>query len=238
MKIHVIENYSMCTQHLIEGLNEATGCRIYHSSNLEEGLQRLEELRPDVILLSLDQRHHHNASCGVRKIQGSADAVLARWPVIILLGSSYPNVAEAASCRDLGAIFMLRHPEQPIYYEARVALWLRNAKKFIWTIRFERHSGTWSMHICSGMCSRQIIVPTQPMRLALLLASGREAYTVEEIADELRICRQSVKKYISDLNRAAVLAVRDLNESMERIFWMDRRPGGTLCGLKANIIRV
>jgi DNA-binding NarL/FixJ family response regulator len=235
VNILVVENYSLRTQLLIEGLNEATGCRVFHSSTLAEGLHRLVETRPDLILLNLDESHLRTISA-VRYIRVTANDQQVRCPTMIVLGDSWLTVAEVACCRDLEATFMLREPAQPIYYEARIALWRRSLKKYPRTIRFERHSCSWSMHFCLGMSSRQILASTQLMRLALLLASGRDAYTVEEIADELRICRQSVKKYMHDLDCAVNLALGDLVESRERIFWMKRVPGGSLCGIKANVV--
>lgn len=235
MNILVVENYSFCTQHLMEGLNEATACRVYHSSSLVEALRRFEEIRPDLIVLNLEQSHL-NALSAVRKIRMAANEIPVRCPAVIVVGNSFLNVAEAASCRDLEATFLLREAQELIYFETRIALWSRKIKKYERTIRFERHSGTWSMYLQLGMSWRQILVPTQPMRLALLLAGGREAYTVEEIADELGICRQSVKKYIFVLNRAVNPAQSELIETGERIFWMVRSAGGTICGLRSNVV--
>ncbi|MDP9050764.1 MAG: HTH domain-containing protein [Acidobacteriota bacterium] len=71
-------------------------------------------------------------------------------------------------------------------------------------------------------------------KLLLLLLRG--TYTVDMLADTLGISRQSVKKYMRELNRAIKLMLDEmhLSDPVMSPVWMKRGPGGTLCGLRAN----
>jgi len=58
------------------------------------------------------------------------------------------------------------------------------------------------------------------------------------LADELGICRQSVKKYMLALRRAydLVRSETGIKEPGSSVVWMKRSAGGTLCGLRATIV--
>jgi nucleoside-diphosphate-sugar epimerase len=115
---------------------------------------------------------------------------------------------------------------------------MREPQKMNSTIRFERHQGHYALYHYEDMASAHICVGFQPAKQAVVLAGGRIAYTVEEIADILGVTRPTVKKYMWELREGDLLAQQELQilEPDRNIFWTERRPGGAVLGIKANII--
>jgi hypothetical protein len=121
---------------------------------------------------------------------------------------------------------------------ARVALWMRQTKKYRSTLRIDFDQGHYSLHFCTSTAARQLRVSSRPTEMAATMARGLDFYSVEQLADQLEVCRQTIKKYIFELREASLDIQRELMvpELDEDIFWMERRRGGTICGMRANII--
>jgi hypothetical protein len=141
-------------------------------------------------------------------------------------------------CLDMQVRCMLRQFAPPIYEEVRAGFWFRETRTRGSTIRIEHEQGHYYLYICVGMFSEQIEVGGQPSRLAAMLAGGRASYLLETLADELEVCRQTIKKYIWELRHSCLRAQRKLlvTELDENVFWMARHPGGTRCGITAKVI--
>ncbi len=238
MKTLVIEAYSAETQVFIEELNGAIGCNVYHAQSVEAGLQVLRDQHPDAVIVNLDLLNVEGWRV-VERIRCEARDVRIRCPYVILLSAKPRPLSDAAKCRELQAVCMFRDFWPAIWEELRVIFWMHQFRKFRSTIRVDFNGASYSLHLCAGRSSTQMLVAARPAELAVLLAGGREYYTVEEIADALGVCRRTVKKYMRELREASLQAQRDLliPEPDTRIFWMERRPGGTICGVKANIER-
>jgi DNA-binding NarL/FixJ family response regulator len=238
VKTLVIEAYSAETQVFMEELNAATGCNVYHAQSVDAGLRVVRDQRPDAVLVNLDQLNVEGWQV-VERIRCEAREARERCPYVILLSARPRPVSDAAKCRELQAVCMFREFWPAIWEELRIVFWVRQFRKHKSTIRIEFNGASYSLHFSAGRSSTQMRVAARPAELAVLLARGRESYTVEEIADALGVCRQTVKKYMRELREASLQAQRDLlvSEPDTRIFWMERRAGGTICGVKANIIR-
>ena len=159
-------------------------------------------------------------------------------PYMIFLSTRRLQIQEASKCWKLHVTCMLRDSWPAIFEEVRKALWLRQTRKMKSTIRFSRYQGHYVLHQCVDMTQAHISVAFQPAKVAVILTGGLVAYTVQRIADELGVCCQTVKKYMWELRERSLLAQQELHvlEPDKDIFWMERRAGGTVCGIKANLI--
>jgi hypothetical protein len=127
-----------------------------------------------------------------------------------------------------------REVPQAVYEEARLAFWKRATRRHETTILIDCRNGHHFLFV--GSPAAPVRLGMQLTRLAVLLLSGSESYTVEFLADELGICRQSVKKYFFDLRRAFVQAQMQCAGPVLELFWMEKRPGGSVCGVRANVV--
>ncbi len=239
MRALMVEQYSPATQVFIEGLNAATGCVVDHAQSIDEGLGVIRAKRPDLVLVNLDQLRADAWSVAERIRHETTDAI-SKCPHIVVLSKMPRPIRDAAKCRDLQAVCMLREFWPPIYEEARVALWLRYTKKFRSTLRIEFAQGHHSLHFCTNITSQQLRLSSRLAQMAVIMAGRLEFYAVEQLADELGVCRQTIKKYMLELREASLQTQRELmiSEPDKTIFWMERRPGGTICGIRANIVSV
>jgi hypothetical protein len=123
-----------------------------------------------------------------------------------------------------------------VYDEAQLAFRRFATKKHDLTIRVEFRSGHHFLYI--GSSPVPVGLSAQLTKLAVLLLSGRNCYPVEFLADELEVCKQSIKKYFCELRRAFVSAQKefDIGSQIPEDFWMEKTAGGTVCGVKANVI--
>jgi DNA-binding NarL/FixJ family response regulator len=237
MKVLVIEQWTPRTQIFIEQLNRAAGCGVYHAQSLDEGLCTMKERHADVIVVNLDEQEQEGWHVAEQIRSESLDAHML-CPYMIFQYARRILDEDARKCWDLDVACMLREWWPAVFEEVRKALWKRRKRRMNSTIRFQRHQGHYTLHHCKDMTSAHICVPFQPVRLAVILAGGLGAYTVQSIADDLGLCCQSVKKYIWELREGDLQAQRELNiiEPDRDVFWMERKAGGTLAGIRANII--
>lgn len=238
MRALMVERYSPATQAFMEGLNAATGSSVDHAESVDEAVRTMLAMNPELLIINLDQLHGEAWSVADRLRREACDAMI-RCPHMILLSSAPQPVGDAARCRDLQAMCMLQAFWPPIFEEARIALWMRRRKKYRSTLRILLSGGHHTVHFCTGTFSRQLRVPSRPAKMAAIMAGRLDYYSVEQLADQLEVCRQTVKKYIYELRRASLEIQREVKipDPDEGIFWMERRPGGTICGVKANGLR-
>lgn len=78
----------------------------------------------------------------------------------------------------------------------------------------------------------------QVAKMIAMAAGGREWYSVRTLADKLGLCRPTIKKYFWESQEASLQVQQDLSiaDPERDIFWLQRLPGGTIGGIKANIL--
>lgn len=227
MNALLIEPYTPDTSAFIDGLHELTYCRVRHDETIEAGIQTMEQTYCDIVLVTITSRSLAAPKL-VEQIRTHAYDRHIRPPDVILLFNNSLPIPDALRCRELGAMSLRRDVPQAVYEEARLAFWRRAIRKHELTVRVDYRNGHHFLFVGSSPVSVEL--SAQLTRLAVLLFSGNKSYTVEYIADELEICRQSVKKYVCELRRIFMEACGHC------VFWMEKRPGGTVCGVKANIV--
>jgi len=236
MNVLIIEPYVPDTCALIEGLRGMTHSRVSQAETLAEGFTAMEETYFDIVLVTI----HRQASLAakvLKQIRSHATHLLVRPPDVILLVDGLLPMQEALRCRELGTMCMRRDLPQAVYEEARLMFWKRATRKYDVTFRVDFRNG--HHFLFAGSPPVRVELGAQLTRLAVLLLGGNESYTVEFLADELSVCRQSVKKYFRDLRQAFVQVQTQLGIAscmQTEIFWMEKRPGGTVCGVKANVV--
>ncbi len=204
---------------------------------LNEGLDSMSQKHYDLILVNVGQQSMDGSQI-VRRIQVRAKELFLRCPQIILLSTAPMPLEEAAKCRGIQAMCMLRQYAPPIYEEVRVRFWMRQIRTRGSTIRIDNCHGHYYLDFCLGVFSSAIEVGHQPAKLAAIMAGGLPSYHLETLADELEVCRQSVKKYIWELRQGSLRAQERLQiyEPDYDVFWMARGTGGTRCGIKATVV--
>lgn len=227
MNALVIEPYTPDTYAFIDGLHEATHCRVRHNQTMGEGLRTMEQTYCDIVLVTMEATSFA-APRIVELIRSRANDLSVRPPDIILLCNHSLPIPDALSCRELGAMSMRRDLQLAVYEEVRLAFWKRAVRKHEMTLRVDYRNGHHSLFV--GSLPVRVQLSSQLTRLVVLLLGGNESYTVEWLADELGICRQSVKKYVCDLRSIFIELCGQC------IIWMEKRPGGTVCGVKANAV--
>lgn len=225
MNALVIEPYTPDTYAFIDGLHEATHCRVSHDQTVQEGLRTMQQTYCDVVLVTMGVTSL-DAPKTVELIRSRAHELLVRPPDVIVLFTRSLPIPDALKCRELGAMSMRRDIPLAVYEEARLAFWKRATRKHEITVRIDYRNGHHLLYI--GSPPVRLELSSQLTRLAVRLLSGSESYPLEYVADELEICRQSVKKYVCELRRCFVEVCG------QSVFWMQKRAGGTVCGAKAN----
>jgi hypothetical protein len=197
----------------------------------------MKDKRPSVMLVNLDEQEG-KAWQVAEQIRSEARDALMKIPSLIFLSAQELPIEDVRKICKLHFVWMRREWWPAILQEVRRALWIREPQKMNSTLRFEHHQGHYTLHHCFDTASAQICVGFQPAKLAVVLGGGRAAYTVEEIANILDVTRPTVKKYMWELREGDLLAQKQLQivEPDRNIFWTERRPGGTLLGIRANIV--
>lgn len=230
----LIEPYTPETYQLMEGFHGLANCHVLHSPTVEDGLLTMERTYCDVVLVSIGSQPP-NASKTVEQIRLRAADILVRSPEVMLLFDKPLPVPDALRCKELGAMCLWRGFPQAIYEEVRLAFWKRATRKHAATIRVDYRNGHHLLF--AGSPPTRVDLGAQLTRMAVLVLSDCSC-TVEFLADELGICRQSVKKYFLDLRLAfeRLQTQCEVGARPDEIFWMEKRPGGTVCGVRANVI--
>jgi hypothetical protein len=238
-KVLLIEEPSAETGIFIEQMHAAVGCRVAHARSVDDGLLQLTQEHEDVdIILNTVSRDPDEALRVLDRVRAFAAEELIRHPYLIALGSEVLPPSFGATCMDMDVGFILRESPKQVHATVKAIYWRLRTRKHRVTIRVEHLNGNYVCHLCGANSSKVMRLGPQLGRLLLILARGRRFYAVEALATELGISKQSVKKYMKALRatydkaRAGLL----ISENGEFVFWMDRGPGGTLCGLRANVV--
>jgi DNA-binding XRE family transcriptional regulator len=172
------------------------------------------------------------------RLRAFAAKDLIRYPYLIALGSEVLPPNFGAKCIELDMGFILRESTKQIHATVKAIYWRLRTKKRRVTIRVEYIRGRYVFHLCGANGSNEMRLGVQLGKLLLMLARGGHFYTVETLADELGISKQSVKKYMKALRVAFDSAKEGLliSETSEDVFCMERRVGGTICELRANVV--
>jgi hypothetical protein len=237
MKVLHIEQWSEATNVFIQDLHAGTGCRIEHAASIDEGLSKIVQNHGniDIAIYSVGPTPYGVLHFQKRVRTMTADALI-RCPQLVALASSPLPLPYAAKCLDQQVIYLLRDSPSQVIETVKVMLWrIRNPKSGP-TIRIEFNGGHYRFFICGLTTSEEIRVSAQIGKLLLLLLRGLKAYTVEMLAAELGISRQSVKKYMRDLRVIVESALKSVCafEPIVDLVWMERGSGGTLCGMRAH----
>lgn len=220
MKALMIEPHSPATYPFIIGLHETTHCQVRHERTLDAGLKTMAQAFCGLVLVAMNEQLP-SASEIVGRIASRATELLVRRPYVILLFENSIPIPDALKCREMGAMCMRREFPQVIYDEARLACWMNATRKHDTTIRIAFRAGRHALYF--GSSPVETSLGAQLTKLVVILLGGKESYSLEYLADELGICRQSVKKYVFEIRRI-----------FGNIFWIERRSGGSVCGVTAN----
>ncbi len=235
MKVLHIEQWSEAMEVFIQELHAGTGCRVEHAGSIDEGLAKIVQSHGsiDLALYSVGTAPDDALRFSERVRALTAD-VFIRCPLLIVLASPPLPLPCAGKCIDWQVVYLLRDYHKQIVETVRAFLWKIRTSKPGPTIRIEFHGGSYRFYLCGPTTSEEIRLGAQIGKLLLLLLRG--TYTVDMLADTLGISRQSVKKYMRELNRAIKLMLDEmhLSDPVMSPVWMKRGPGGTLCGLRAN----
>jgi hypothetical protein len=236
-KTLMVERYSMEAQFFIEELNEAAGSSPYYAQSLNEGLRTMKEKRVSIMLVNLDEQGG-KARPVAERIRAEARNAHMKCPHLIFLSARELPIEDVREIYKLQYAWLRREWWPAIFQEVSRALCIREPRKWNSTIRFEHYQGHYALYHCDDLASAHICVGFQPAKQAVVLAGGRIAYTVEEIADILGVTRPTVKKYMWELREGDLLAQQQLQivEPDRNVFWTERRPGGTVIGIRANVI--
>jgi hypothetical protein len=235
MRILVIEEWSMTANKLIQELHSGTGSSIEHASTFDEGLCKIEQGHGSIdIVMYTVASQFSDAIAFPERVRVLTDEGIFRCPALVLLASSPLPLSCAVKCMDRQIIYLLRGCPMQIIETVRVLLWKIRTSKSGLTIRIEFCGGHYRFFICGAIASEEIVASTQIGRLLLLLLGGTR--TAEMLADRLGVSRKTVKKYMRELKLIIDLLMRrmGITELMPNVVWMERRSGGTLCGLRVN----
>jgi hypothetical protein len=238
MKLLHIEEWTTETDHLIQDLHAGTGCAIEHAKSIDEALFKLLQNGGRIDLITLTAGGRADDVLGFpERVRTLTANNLIRCPEMVVLAATMLPLPCAAKLLDQQVICLLRSSEKSITEMIRILLWrLRSARSGL-VIRIEFRGGNYRFFICGTGCSQEIELSTQIGRLLRLLLREFNSYTVEMLADELGISRQSVKKYMRELRAAIAIAMTKIKSpAAPEIVWMRRLPGGTLCGIRAHPI--
>lgn len=240
MRALLTEKEASTAYPFIDGLHESTHCFVRHNRTVEECLCTMEQVYFDLILVTMNEESLP-APRIVELIWSRADQLHVRRPYVIPMFRGCLSIPDALKCREMGAmcemgaICLRRDLPQAVYEEAKLAFWKRSTKRYPITIRVEFRNGHHFLYL--GSSPVRLELGDQLTRFAVLLLNSYESCTVGYLADELSICLQSVKKYFCDLRRIFAAHVHpNLGLSPESILWMEKRPGGTVCGAKVNVV--
>ena len=235
-KALLIEKYAAGTYPFIDGLHQETYCRVRHEQSLDVGLRILQQEYFDIVLVTVEQQTV-SALQIFEAIRAQARELLVRCPYVILL-SERPEQADLIKCTDLGAKLMFRQHADPVYLEAKLLFAMLDRRPFKSTIRIDFQNGHHTAYFAFSTAWAEIEAANRLLKTAVTMAGGKKSYTVEWVADALGICRQSAKQYICLLNQKTFDIQLNLGiaEPVADVFWMRKELGGTLCGIRANIV--
>jgi len=158
--------------------------------------------------------------------------------ILVLSWISQPAAA-FSSLEDIGIECLLRRDPDQVTDKVRTMLWRMRTRKGIPTLVIRRRNGhVVGILAMNSKAAEELPVGPRIRVLAEYLAvNSRTAHSTESLADALGICRQSVKEYLLRLRKAFDMVRTQLGISTpgRNAFWTERRPGGYVHGVRANI---
>jgi hypothetical protein len=162
-----------------------------------------------------------------------------RLPEIVALVPVELAQPVAAQYRLAAIPTILRRVPDQLYSEVRLLGWMRNAAGDKTTFRIGFLNGHYTVILCGTVHAEEVPLTDQLRQLFILLANSQSsALTVEQLADALGVCRQTIKKYMAELRARydAVNARVRASQTGAEVFLTTRAAGGTLHQLDARII--
>jgi hypothetical protein len=236
MKILLVEPPSNETTMLVQALHKRTGACLYHAPSLAEGLQRIINAQ-GTIDVALCFSESPAAILGFTQHVSVESAVaLIRPPKLIALVPSTIAIPDFAKLK-MHLPTLLRDQLEQICLDVAALLWTMRTGGDGPSLRLEHRNGHYGMFLPGATADVEIQGSRKIQILARILAGGLQSYPLEEVADRLEICRQSVKKYMLELRRAydAARIKAGINEPGTSVVWMRRGSGGTVCGLRVRV---
>jgi hypothetical protein len=177
----------------------------------------------------------------IRRLKDISVAEKAECPRFLVLSLIAQPPEVCAAFEKTGAHYLHRpQPDQVVDFVRRLQ-WQIRADKSLPTIVVKRDSGhVREIVVRNGSaCAAALSLGPKLRELVGYLALHRRTEsTTRMIADELGICRQSVKEYFLRLRRALEEASQDagLGLTGSAVFWTRKLSGGYVYGLTANAI--
>jgi DNA-binding NarL/FixJ family response regulator len=232
----VIEPDSYLKDLLIKDLHTRTYCRVRSAETLDGGLEIMAQVHCDIVLFTIEQSYPPAWQI-VKQIRAHAHDLIVRCPEVLVLYSHPMQPSDANKCKLMDTTCLPREFTGLVAYEALLAFARRTATKYAVTIRVEFRSGHWFLYL--GASRTHIRLGLQLTKLVIILLEAAGPCSVEYLAEQLGVCRQTIKKYFDDLRRIFLAAFAEAEiTTFNSFFWMDRQSGGTVCGVNARGIWV
>lgn len=237
LKILLLEKYTSDAYFLLNELNARTYCSPYIEESFDAGLRAMQQRYFDIVLVNVEPLIM-SASHIVQQIRSRANDLRIRCPYVILLTGQDVSTDAMNNCIDLGAKIMLRQYVEPLCLEVRQVFGMLYRRPMKSTVRIDYQDGHYTPYFGFGTSWVQIEAADRLVKTIVALAGGRKSYPLEWLADTLGVCRASVKEYVCLLNHKLLEIQMELSiaEPDTDMFWLMRTPGGTLCGIRANIV--
>jgi hypothetical protein len=241
MKTLLIEKPRDTFHEFIAGVRAATSSVIVHADSIPKGLQHFANRLNDIQIAVCTVERDPNEAIGfVKQVRSAAQQAMVSAPrTLILTRESQPEWA-SDTFEKLGVEQLLRTFPDQVFEKLRLIRWQLRLRKSLPTLYIR--------------CRHDLVVAAgfRPANhLADLSIGGRlrdlvryfglypnMEHTTRMLADELAISLQSVKTYMLRLREAVNRLHRRGMITFEghHIFWTEKRPGGFVHGLRANVV--
>jgi hypothetical protein len=237
--ILLLERPTANLQQLITDLQTATGWRVRHVCSPPDTIRELCSTNDvKVVILTVDQ----TLEPVIRLIRQARFAAESRGydQLGILVLSWIPQAASSLSLlEDLNVEYLLRRDTDQIVEKIRMAQWRMRIRRGMPTLIVRRRDGHAVAILAKGATAlEELRVGPRIRSLAeYLVMNSRTSHSTESLADALGICRQSVKEYLFRLREAfdRVRVRMGIFTPGRKTFWTEKRPGGYVHGIRANI---
>jgi DNA-binding NarL/FixJ family response regulator len=243
MKILYFDANEILLPSFASGLQLVSGCEVLTVHSLEEGLQAARDNLASIhlVLVTLSSRPEYGLQF-LRNLRELSDGMMFDCPRFLVLTSyplslRYPGYLKRFQV--IGARCILHSDDEAAYEEVRQMMTdLRYCKS--WPTLLLHHGLLGTVSILAGPARALHWNPgPRLLPLLVLLARSRQrGFSTGELANALAISVHSVKIYIQRLRQDFDRIRTELGIQMpgKDVVWTERRPGGFVHGLCANII--